>query len=123
MGMDFLVPLGTTSAYLYSVIVFVIQILCKYEMLGVHDISIMKLTTTFETGAWLITFVTLGKFLESYARGKTAGALQTLMELQPVSATRVILPANLREKLISLQNNLVGDEEVDYALAFEDVNH
>ena len=122
MGMDFLVALGTTSAYLYSVIVFVIQILCKYEMLGVHDISIMKLTTTFETGAWLITFVTLGKFLESYARGKTAGALQTLMELQPVSATRVILPANLREKLISLQNNLVGDEEVDYALAFEDVN-
>ena len=122
MGMDFLVALGTTSAYLYSVIVFAIQILCKYEMFGVHHVSILQLSTTFETGAWLITFVTLGKFLESYARGKTAGALQTLMELQPVSATRVILPTNVIEKMTKLQNDLIGDEEIDYTLAFEDAN-
>ncbi|EED86889.1 copper transporter, ATP dependent, partial [Thalassiosira pseudonana CCMP1335] len=74
MGMDFLVVMGTTSAYVYSLIVF--------------GDGVMKLSPTFETGAWLITFVTLGKYLEAYARGKTAGALQTLMELQPVSATR-----------------------------------
>jgi Cu+-exporting ATPase len=40
----------------------------------------------------LITFVTLGKYLEAYAKGKTASALQTLMELQPVIATRCSIP-------------------------------
>jgi cation transport ATPase len=53
---------------------------------------IVKLTPMFETGAWLITFVTLGKYLEAYARGETAGALLTLMKLQPVSATLAVLP-------------------------------
>ncbi len=39
---------------------------------------IAKLTPMFETGAWLITFVTLGKYLEAYARGETAGAFARL---------------------------------------------
>jgi hypothetical protein len=53
----------------------------------------------FETGAWLITFVTLGKYLEAYARGETAGALHTLMKLQPVLATLAVLP---REVVLEL---------------------
>ncbi len=56
------------------------------------SMSIAKLTPVFETGAWLITFVTLGKYLEAYMRGETAGALCTLMKLQPVSATLAVLP-------------------------------
>jgi len=111
-GMDFLVVLGTSSAYLYSIIVFVLQIIHRgtVEHGNNSDVSdanmqIMKLKPTFETGAWLITFVTLGKYLEAYARGKTAGALQTLMELQPVSATRVILPADISNELDNIDNN------------------
>ena len=53
----------------------------------------------FETGAWLITFVTLGKYLEAYARGETPGALCTLMKLQPVLAMLAVL---LREVVIEL---------------------
>ncbi len=53
----------------------------------------------FETGAWLITFVMLGKYLEAYARGETAGALRTLMKLQPVSATLAVLPREVVVKL------------------------
>jgi cation transport ATPase len=37
----------------------------------------------------LFTFVTLGKFLESYAKGKTTSALKSLMELQPCNACRI----------------------------------
>jgi len=47
--------------------------------------------TTFSTAAMLLTFVTLGKFMESYAKGKTAMALQALMELQPLTAEKIIL--------------------------------
>ena len=53
---------------------------------------IAKLTPMFETGAWLITLVMLGKYLEAYARGETAGTLRTLMKLQPISATLAMLP-------------------------------
>jgi len=108
MGMDFLVAMGTSSAYLYSIIVFVLQIVAKMgdDAEEVQSSSIRNLTPTFETGAWLITFVTLGKYLEAYARGKTAGALQTLMELQPVSATRAILPPEIIEQLKKEGSNL-----------------
>ena len=109
MGMDFLVAMGTSSAYLYSIIVFTLQLVAKNK--GDYDASIMDLTPTFETGAWLITFVTLGKYLEAFARGKTAGALQTLMELQPVSATRAILPDDVLLMIKKVQSSEKTDEE------------
>lgn len=99
LGMDFLVALGTSAAYLYSTFLFAYQRIAEMNHGNNSDDPVMKLTPTFETGAWLITFVTLGKFLEAYARGKTAGALQTLMELQPVSATRAILPREVMDDL------------------------
>lgn len=94
MGMDFLVCLGTTAAYVYSVIVLVISSTGKSDVEhgGIH------LKATFETSAMLLTFVTLGKFLEAYARGKTASALQTLMELQPLIATSCDIPDTMTEK-------------------------
>ena len=124
MGMDFLVAMGTYSAYLYSIIIFIIQIVHRLDS---HDDSvpfsseeessggmeIMKLKPTFETGAWLITFVTLGKYLEAYARGKTAGALQTLMELQPVSATRAILSNDISDELDNVDTDMDEDEKRD----------
>jgi len=119
MGMDFLVAMGTTSAYVYSLIVFGLQIVAKVS--GEANMSIAKLTPTFETGAMLITFVTLGKYLEAYARGKTAGALQTLMELQPVSATRAILPSDILDQLNDIDEQL-GEEETDVAAVFSKIN-
>lgn len=81
MGMDFLVVLGTTASYVYSIVLFALQLLTG---------EMTELMPNFMTGGMLLTFVTLGKFLESYAKGKTASALQTLMELQPLCASRVI---------------------------------
>jgi len=81
LGMDFLVVLGTTAAYFFSLLTYLKHII-------VNDMSAMT-DAAFATGAMLFTFVTMGKFLESYAKGKTATALQTLMELQPVVALKV----------------------------------
>jgi len=95
LGMDALIVLGTTAAYMYSIIVFVYHLFAtEKEMMidsesdSINHLSTMK--TTFETGAMLLTFVTFGKFLEAYAKGKTASALQKLMELQPMNAMRVV---------------------------------
>ena len=47
----------------------------------------------FETSAVLITVVLLGKFLETYARGVTASAIQGLSTLRARSA-RLVIPAH-----------------------------
>ena len=43
---------------------------------GNHDVY-------FETSAWLITFILLGKLLEEIAKGRTSEAIQKLVALQP----------------------------------------
>jgi len=81
LGMDFLVVMGTTASYLYSIVIFGSQCLGNVTA---------TMSPTFATGAMLFTFVTLGKFMEAYAKGKTASALQMLMELQPHAALKVV---------------------------------
>lgn len=81
LGMDFLVVMGTSAAYLYSLLVYLSQFISG---------NTFSLDPVFATGAMLFTFVTFGKFLEAYAKGKTASALQTLMELQPQLAFQVL---------------------------------
>jgi len=133
LGMDFLVVMGTTAAYVYSVIVFFIRLFDSEGQSqaipgsvddtgsdGSATISSQHhLKPTFETGAMLLTFVTLGKFLEAYAKGKTASALQRLMELQPVSAARVMLDSDGGEeqKQLDANTNVNGlrTEEVELA--------
>ncbi|KAL3773832.1 hypothetical protein ACHAW5_006429 [Stephanodiscus triporus] len=116
MGMDFLVAMGTSSAYLYSVIVFGLRIAAGLDEYddgdgGATPPPVAKLAPTFETGAWLITFVTLGKYLEAYAKGETAGALRTLMKLQPVSATLVVLPREVVDELDGIHDGLGANRE------------
>lgn len=133
MGMDFLVCMGTTCAYLYSIIVFVLQIATRwhYEQKGMeeeHLTGVFELTPTFETGAWLITFVTLGKYLEAYARGKTAGALRTLMELQPVSASKAILHGEVLQQIkefddaMKTAKDVSREESINVGSVFSNVN-
>eukprot|EP01051_Picozoa_sp_SAG22_P006872 SAG22_NODE_465_length_10181_cov_6.604444_12_plen_92_part_00 len=45
----------------------------------------------FETSAMLITFLTLGRTLESRAKGKTGAAIEALLKLQPDTATLLAL--------------------------------
>ena len=74
LGMGFLVALGTSAAYLYSTFVFAYQRIVDMNRFddGSNEDPVMKLTPTLETGAWLTTFVTLGKHLEIF-RGVCKG--------------------------------------------------
>lgn len=67
LTMDVLVVMGTSVAYFYSIYNWLI---------GSHNLY-------FETSAWLITFILLGKLLEEVAKGRTSEALQKLIGLQP----------------------------------------
>jgi len=75
--MDVLVCLGTTAAFTYSVIAIFLSIL-----IPPHDLP----STFFDTSTTLITFVTLGRYLENKAKGQTSVALSRLMSLTPSMA-------------------------------------
>ncbi|MFZ5944895.1 MAG: heavy metal translocating P-type ATPase [Bacillota bacterium] len=76
-NMAVLVALGTTAAYLFSVVV---------TFWG-HQIGEMHVY--YETSAIIITLIILGKLLEAIAKGKTSEAIKKLMGLQAKTA-RVI---------------------------------
>ncbi len=65
-NMDVLVSLGTNAAYIYSVISAVHR-----RSLHTQGIDVATMGF-FETSALLITFISLGKYLESHAKGRTS---------------------------------------------------
>ncbi|MDR1855138.1 MAG: heavy metal translocating P-type ATPase, partial [Azoarcus sp.] len=71
-NMDVLVALGTSMAYVYSLVV---------TLLGRHDLHVY-----FEASAMVITLVLLGKLLEARAKARTSAALDALLRLRPQRA-------------------------------------
>lgn len=86
-NMDSLIAIGTSTAYIYSLINFLIFAFKNNSIIGLDGMKIPELY--FETVAFLITFVILGKWLEAKAKGKTSDAIKKLMGLQAKTA-RVI---------------------------------
>ena len=76
--MDVLVTLGTSAAFFFSCIAMVVSIVTSQHS---------RPATTFDTSTMLITFITLGRFLENRAKGQTSRALSRLMSLAPSTAT------------------------------------
>jgi Cu+-exporting ATPase len=82
-NMDSLIAIGTSTAYFYSLANFVNYAVVNQSPLGIGG-KIPELY--FETAAFLITFVLLGKWLEMKAKGRTSDAIRKLMGLKAKSA-------------------------------------
>lgn len=80
-NMDVLISLGTNASYGYSMISVL-----HHHFQSHHESMDYQPTDFFETAAMLITFVLLGKYLESAAKGKTSEALTKLCQLAPPTA-------------------------------------
>ncbi|KAK1830363.1 E1-E2 ATPase-domain-containing protein [Podospora conica] len=76
--MDVLVVLGTSCAFFFSVAAMLVSI-----CFSPHT----RPSTIFDTSTMLITFISLGRFLENRAKGQTSKALSRLMSLAPSMAT------------------------------------
>jgi P-type Cu+ transporter len=76
-NMDVLVAMGSSVAYVYSVVVAVALTLGTTAA-GEH--------VYFETSALIITLIKLGKLLEVRAKGETGAAIRELMGLRPRTA-------------------------------------
>ncbi len=103
-NMDSLIAIGTSTAFFYSLINYSIYAITNKTFIGLGGMKIPELY--FETAAFLITFVLLGKWLEAKAKGKTSDAIRKLMGLAATTA-RVI--RNGKTKDIPIEEVVHGD--------------
>ncbi len=86
-NMDSLIAIGTSTAFFYSLWQLVNYVILTGSIIGLDGEKIPELY--FETAAFLITFVLLGKWLEVKTKGRTSDAIKKLVGLQAKTA-RVI---------------------------------
>ena len=85
-NMDSLIAVGSSAALVYGVAVLFLM----SDAMARGDAAAMESyrhSLYFESAAMILTLVTLGKFLETRAKGKTGDAIRQLMDLRPKSAT------------------------------------
>ena len=85
-NMDSLIAVGSGTAMIYGIAA---MLRMAYAM-GHGDwdtVSFYSMNLYFESAAMILTLITLGKFLETRAKGKTGDAIRALMDLRPDTAT------------------------------------
>lgn len=88
INMDILIALGTTVAYIYSVIVIFVP--------DILPVKVMERDVYFEVSAVIIAFVLLGKYMEEIIKKRSSAAVRKLMDLRPQTA-RVVRDGNEME--------------------------
>ncbi len=96
--MNTLIAVGTSAAYLYSMVAVLFPALFVTGGLKPH--------LYFDTSAMIITLILLGRFLEARARGQTSEAIKKLIGMQPKTA---LVIRDGKEREISVEDVQVGD--------------
>ncbi len=97
-NMNTLIAVGTSAAYLYSLVVTIFGAAAFFEGRATD--------TYFDTSSAIIALVLLGKFLEARAKSRASNAIRALMDLQPKTA-RVVRDG--RDLDIPIDDIVVGD--------------
>ena len=96
--MNTLIAVGTSAAYLYSMIAVLFPRLFTAGGLEPH--------LYFDTSAMIITLILLGRFLEARARGQTSEAIKKLIGMQPKTA---LVIRDGEEGEVPIEDVQVGD--------------
>lgn len=96
-NMDSLVAVGAAAGLVYSLIEM--GLLAAGQVSGMPDLY-------FESAGMILTLVTVGKYLEERSRGKTTGAISTLLALAPESA---VVRRQGQELTIPTEEIVAGD--------------
>lgn len=87
-NMDSLVAIGSGASIVYGIL----SMFKAAWLMGAGDLDgaeILSMEVYFEAGAMILTLITLGKFLEARAKGKTSEAIRKLMDLTPKKANLI----------------------------------
>ena len=107
-NMDSLIAIGSSAAIVYGIFAIyrIGYALGHGDMLTVTQFS---QDLYFESGATILTLITLGKYLESKSKSRTSDALTRLMDLAPKTATVI---RNEIEIEIPVEQVVVGEKVV-----------
>ena len=97
-NMDTLIAVGTSAAYLYSVIATLFP--------GIFVAASQVVVTYFDSAVVILTLIILGKYLEAKARGKASDAIKNLIKLQAKTAHVLF---NGLEKEVPIEEVKIGD--------------
>lgn len=98
--MDTLVALGMTTSWLFSVVSVLATLGCS---------ACGMPATFFDTTTMLVLFVSLGRYLENAAKGRTSEALTELIRLAPSKATIYTDESRSEELVVPAELLQVGD--------------
>ncbi|MBN1623108.1 MAG: heavy metal translocating P-type ATPase [Clostridia bacterium] len=103
-NMDSLIAIGSAAAFAFGVFVI-------FQLAYGFSINDMKLVIHyshdlyFESAAVILTLITLGKYFEARAKGRTSDAIKGLMELVPDEAIRLVDGVEERVPVSAIRNN------------------
>lgn len=104
-NMDSLIAVGSGASLIYGIVAIFRM---SYAM-GHGDWNVVEFyhdNLYFESAAMILTLITLGKFLETRAKGKTGDAIRQLMDLSPKTAT---VMRDGDEHIVPVEEVQVGD--------------
>ncbi|MDD5799027.1 MAG: heavy metal translocating P-type ATPase [Coriobacteriales bacterium] len=107
-NMDSLIAVGSGASAVYSAV----ELYVMAFALGAGDMTsahVAMHSLYFDSAAMILTLISLGKFFEARAKGKTTGAISALMDLAPKTATVVRDGA---EQQIPTDQVVVGDRVI-----------
>ncbi len=87
-NMDSLIALGATAATVYGIYALY-RIAYALGSGDVHGAHTAAMDLYFESAAMILALITLGKFFEARAKGRTTDAIASLMDLAPKTAVRI----------------------------------
>ena len=104
-NMDSLIAVGSAASLIYGIFaLFRIGYAMGHGMWDV--VERYREDLYFESAAMILTLITLGKFLEARAKGRTGDALRQLMDLSPKTA---VIRKDGQEVTVPVENVRVGD--------------
>ena len=104
-NMDSLIAIGSGAAFTYGII----AIYCIGYGLGHGDKEFAHsymMNLYFESAAMILALITLGKFLESRAKGKTSQAIEKLIDLSPKTA---VVIRDGKEVIVGVDDVQIGE--------------
>ena len=84
-NMDSLIAVGSGASLIYGIVALLRMSYASGHGQG-NVVELYSQNLYFESAAMILTLITLGKFLETRAKGKTGDAIRQLMDLAPKTA-------------------------------------
>ena len=107
-NMDSLIAVGSGASLLYGVVVLFVMAAAA----GRGDMQTLEhfsMNLYFESAAMILTLITIGKYLETRAKGRTGDAIRQLMDLSPKKATVL---RDGEQIVVNIEDVVVGETVV-----------